>query len=372
MKIMCEKSDLLNAITIASNAVSQKTTMEILECIVIEAANGVIKLITNDMEIGIETIVKGIVEEEGTVAISAKVLSEYIRKLPNTQVVIVSDDNYNMTFTCEKSEFKYAGRDPIEFPSLPEVNRSNGISLSEFSLKEIIRQTVFSISDNENNKIMTGELFEIKQDNLRLISLDGHRVSIRKIKLKESYEDAKVIVPGKTLSKISRILTGGVDDMVDVYFTNKHIVFDINDTMVLSRLIEGEFFNIDSMLTDSFETKIRANKKDFYDCIDRSSLLVRETEKKPIILNIKDDQIHFKIASSLGKMKEDMDITKEGKDLKIGFNPKFLMDALKVIDDEDIDIYMFNPKSPCFIRNEDSTYIYLILPVNFIDTDEES
>lgn len=371
MKIMCEKSDLLNAIMIASNAVSQKTTMEILECIVIEAKSGMIRLITNDMELGIETIVKGIVEEDGCVAISAKVLSDYIRKLPDNQVIIYCDDNFNITFTCEKSQFNYSGRDPVEFPMIPQISRSNAVEISEFALKEIIRQTVFSISDNENNKVMTGELFELNQDNLRLISLDGHRVSIRKIKLKEAYEPIKVIVPGKTLSKISRILTGGVDDMVDIYFTEKHIVFDINDTMVLSRLIEGEFFNIDSMLTDSYETKVRVNRKDFYDCIDRSSLLVRETEKKPIILSIRDEHVHFKIESSLGKMKEDLDVRKEGKDLKIGFNPKFLMDALKVIDDEDIDIYMFHEKSPCFIRNEDSTYIYMILPINFIDTEED-
>jgi DNA polymerase-3 subunit beta len=174
----------------------------------------------------------------------------------------------------------------------------------------------------------------------------------------------KVIVPGKTLNDISKVLTGGAEDEIHLYVTDKHILFEFEQTKVVSRLLEGEFYKIDQMLSNDYETKITINKKEFLDCIDRASLFIKESDKKPIILNIDNYGINLKIDSSLGSMNEEIEIKKEGKDLMIGFNPKFLMDALRVIDDEEINIYMMNAKSPCFIRNEDDSYIYLILPVS--------
>ena len=227
------------------------------------------------------------------------------------------------------------------------------------------RQTVFSISDNENAKVMTGELFEINNSTLKVVSLDGHRISIRKVELKNNYDNISVIIPGKTLIEINKILNGGIDDEVKIYFTEKHILFEFDNTIVLSRLIEGEYYKIDKMLSSDYETKITVNKKDMLDSIDRTTLLVKESEKKPVIIDIKDNSIGFAMNSSIGSMHEEMDAVKEGKDILIGFNPRFLMDALRVIDDEEITLYMINPKAPCFIRDKDESYIYLILPVNF-------
>ena len=212
---------------------------------------------------------------------------------------------------------------------------------------------------------MTGELFEIKGNELKVVSLDGHRISIRKVDLKDSFDDIKVIVPGKTLIEISKILSGGVDDEVRIFFTNNHIVFEFDNTVVVSRLIEGEYFKIDQMLSSDYETKFSINKREFLDCIDRATLLVKEGDKKPIIINITDGDMELKINSVVGSMNENIDIAKEGKDIMIGFNPKFLIDALKVIDEEEVNIYMVNPKAPCFIRDDENKYTYLILPVNF-------
>lgn len=365
MKILCQKSELLNSVNIVLKAVSTKSTMPILECLIIEVISDRIKLISNDMELGIETLVKGQIMEEGTIAINAKVFSEIIRKLPDNEVTVETDSNYTATITCEKAKFNIAGKTGEEFPFLPKIEKNNSITLSQFTLKEIIRQTVFSISDNESNKIMTGELFEIKGDELKVVSLDGHRISIRKVKLKEVYDETKVIVPGKTLNEISKILSGEITDEARLFFTDKHIVFEFDDTVVLSRLIEGEYYKIDQMLSNDYETKITINKKELFNCIDRATLLVKDSDKKPIIINITDNNIELKINSSIGSMNEEIDIKKEGKDILIGFNPKFLIDALKVIDDEEIDIYLFNPKAPCFIKDKEETYIYLILPVNF-------
>ena len=212
---------------------------------------------------------------------------------------------------------------------------------------------------------MTGELFEINNNELKVVSLDGHRVAIRKIELKEYYTEQKVIVPGKTLNDISKILSGESDEEVNIYFTKNHIVFEFNSTIVVSRLIEGEYFKIEQMLSNDYETKFVINKKEFLNCIDRSTLLVKEGDKKPIIINITDRNMELKIQSLIGSMNEEIDIVKEGKDILIGFNPKFLMDALRVIDEEEVTIYMMNSKAPCFIKDDKESYIYLILPVNF-------
>jgi DNA polymerase-3 subunit beta len=316
------------------------------------------------MELGIETIVKGQVSEQGTIAINAKIFSEIIRKLPENDVTIQTDENYKSTIICEKAKFNILGKSAEEFPSLPSITKASPIVISQFTLKEIIRQTVFSISDNESNKIMTGELFEITGDEFKVVSLDGHRISIRKIKLNESYPNTNVIVPGKTLIEISKILSGELSDEIRIYISEKHILFEFDNTIVLSRLIEGEFYKIDQMLSNDYVTKVSINKKEFLSCIDRATLLVKESDKKPIVVNVTDSNLELNINSVIGSMKEEIDIRKEGKDIMIGFNPKFLIDALKVIDDEEVDIYLFNPKAPCFIKDKDENYVYLILPVN--------
>ena len=243
--------------------------------------------------------------------------------------MIETDDQYKATITCEKACFQIMGQEGEEFPSLPEIEKNQSITLSQFSLKEVIRQTIFSISDNENTKLMTGELFEVKDDQLSVVSLDGHRISIRHIELKDHYDPFKVVVPGKTLQEIVKIISGEMDENVSIYVTSKHILFE------------------------------------FENCIDRASLLIRESDKKPIIINITDHSLKLNINSFFGSMEEEILIQKEGRDLLIGFNPKFLMDVLRVIDDEEINIYLVNPKAPCYIKDDAGTYNYLILPVNF-------
>ena len=365
MKIICSKANLLNGVNTVSKAVPSKTTMSILECILIDATKGQITLTANDMELGIETVIDGEIIEKGIIALDAKIFLEMVRKLPDNDVTIETDPSFKTIITCEKAKFTIPGKEGDDFAYLPVIEKNEGIELSQFTLKEVIRQTIFSIAANENNKLMTGELFEIKNNILKVVSLDGHRIAIRKIELKESYSDKKVVVPGKTLNEISKILSGEVEDLVQIFFTDNHIVFAFDDTIVVSRLIEGEYFRIDQMLSSDYETKVCINKREFLDCIDRATLFVKESDKKPIIINIEDESMQLSINSQIGSMKEDIDIEKEGKDIMIGFNPKFLIDALKVIDDEQISIFLVNPKAPCFIKDENESYIYLILPVNF-------
>ena len=365
MKIICTKSNLVKGVNVVSKAVPSKTTMPILECILIDATTDIIKFTANDMELGIETTVEGDILEKGVIAIDAKIFSEIVRKLPDNDVVIECDNNLQTTITCEKAKFNISCKSGEDFSYLPYVEKTETITLSQFTLKEIIRQTIFSIADNDSNKLMTGELFQIQDNMLKVVSLDGHRISIRKTELKDVYQSRKVVVPGKTLMEVSKILSGEAESEVTISFTNNHIVFEFDNTVVVSRLIEGEYFRIDQMLSSDYETKVKINKKEFLNCIDRATLLVKEGDKKPIIINILDDVMELKIKSQIGSMNEEIMISKEGRDLLIGFNPKFLIDALRVIDDEEVTLYLMNPKAPCFIKDDKENYIYLILPVNF-------
>lgn len=364
MKLICSKASLLKGVSIVSKAVPSRTTMPILNCILIDASANEIKLTANDMELGIETVIEGEIVERGIIALDAKFFSEIVRKLPDNDVVIESDDTFQTTITCEKAKFNIVGKSGEDFSYLPYIEKNESISISQFTLKDVVRQTIFSIADNDTNKLMTGELFEINENRLRVVS-DGHRISIRNIELKESYSPLKVVVPGKTLQEISKILTGEAEDMVDIFFADNHILFEFDETKVVSRLIEGEYFHIDQMLSSDYDTKVKINKREFLNCIDRATLLIREGDKKPIILNIQDGSLQLKINSFVGSMNEEIEIEKEGKDLLIGFNPKFFIDALRVIDDEEVTLYMVNPKAPCFIKDDAGTYVYLILPVNF-------
>lgn len=366
MKIVCKKSELVSGVNIVMKAVPSKTTMSILECILIDASANQIKLTANDMELGIETQVNGTIVERGIVAIDAKVFSDIIRKLPENDITIDVAGNYETTITCEKAKFTILGKSGEDFSYLPYIEKDNSIFLSQFTLKEMIRQTIFSVADNDSNKLMTGELFEIHGEEMKIVALDGHRIAIRNVELKDAFGDAKVIVPGKTLSEISKILTGGMEDEVQISFTKNHIVFEFDETIVVSRLIEGEYFRIEQMLSSDYSTKVSVNKRELLDCIDRATLLIKEGDKKPIILHINDEIMELKMQSFIGSMDEEIDITKEGKDIVIGFNPKFLIEALRVIEDEQISMYLVNPKAPCFIRDEEGKYVYLVLPVQIV------
>ena len=347
MKISASKSELIKSINIVLRAVPSKTTMNILNCILIDASVDEIRLTANDMELGIETIVQGTILQRGIICLDAKLLSEIVRKLPDAEVVIETDDNYQTLITSENSVFHIVGKDPSEFPHLPLIEKEDPVVLSQFQLREIIRQTIFSIALNDSNRILTGEYLEIRENELRIVGLDGHRIAIRQLTLDKSYHEHKVIIPGKTLSELMKILTGEQDDLVSLYFTRNEILFEMDGTVVISRLIEGNYFRIDQMLSNDYETTVVLKKTDFMNSVDRAMLFTSEAEKRPLVLSVESNNINMKINSQLGSMSDTLEIEKEGKDLKIGFNPKFILDALRVIDDE--------------------SYIYMVLPVNFVN-----
>lgn len=364
MKISCLKSDLLSGINIALRAIPSKTSYTILESFLIDASDG-IKIVASDNEMIIETMVTGEIEKEGLIAVDARLFAEIVRKLPDNIVTIITDSSFRVLIICEDVEMVLAGKNPEEFPATPVTENENRITISQFSLKEIVRQTIFSVAGPEASALMKGELFEINGDVLKVVSLDTHRVSIRYTKLSENYERNKKIIPGKCLLEVSRIISGNTEDKADIVFDRNFVKFIFNDTVVLSRLIDGDFFDVEKMVSMDYETEIKINRNLFIKSIERALTLVKEGEKRPVVFDIKEEIINIEINSSLGAMNEQLPLEKkEGKNQIAGFNPKYVLDALKVIDDESVSLYFLNANAPCFIRKKEGEYIYIILPIN--------
>ena len=353
MKLLFQKNDLVSAIQIVGRAVASKTTMSIMECILIDATEGKISLTGNKSEFGIETLCEGEIIEPGKIALEAKLFQEIIKRLPQTDgknLSVETEENGNCIIRSEKSVFKIMGRNADEFPSLPIVEKQEAVLVSQFSLRNMINQTIFSTANGENNKRMAGEYFEIKDNLFSITSLDGHRISIRKTFLKESYTEQAAIVPKEVLADLSKILTGDLEDMVEMYFSRQYLLFHYENTTVVTQLVEGEYFHVKQMLMEN---------------IDRARILARDNDKNPLILKITEDYLFLKIISDLGRMDAEIPVKKEGKDLLIAFNPNFLMDALQNIEEEEVSLYFTISRSPVFIRDKEESYIYMILPVNF-------
>ena len=368
MNLKFQKAQLVNALSIVMKAVSTKTSSVILESILISASDNRVVLDATDTELSIQTEVDAVIVKAGGVVLNAKLFSEIVRKFDSTESLIELDvdNDFKTTIRCEQAVFNIMGIDPVEFIPMPKIDRDAFISLSQFSLKEVIRQTEFSTAISDINRMMGGELIDVKNNVAKFVTLDGHRMSIRNIELMGEYEDQKCVVPIKSLQEVMRIIDSDTQKNVNIYFSKDHILFEFDKTLVLSRILDGEFFRIESMLSNDYYTKVNVSRLKLQNAIEQSMILIRENEHKPMILDIENGMLKLSVNSSLGFMDAKVNIEKSGSDLKIAFNPKFLVDALKVIDDDFVNIYFTNAKSPCFIRDDKNTYTYLILPVNFI------
>ena len=368
MNLKFQKAQLVNALSIVMKAVSTKTSSVILESILISASDNRVVLDATDTELSIQTEVDAVIVKAGGVVLNAKLFSEIVRKFDSTESLIELevDNDFKTTIRCEQAVFNIMGIDPVEFIPMPKIDRDAFISLSQFSLKEVIRQTEFSTAISDINRMMGGELIDVKNNVAKFVTLDGHRMSIRNIELRGEYEDQKCVVPIKSLQEVMRIIDSDTQKNVNIYFSKDHILFEFDRTLVLSRILDGEFFRIESMLSNDYDTKVNVSRLKLQNAIEQSMILIRENEHKPMILDIENGMLKLSVNSSLGFMDAKVNIEKSGSDLKIAFNPKFLVDALKVIDDDFVNIYFTNAKSPCFIRDDKNTYTYLILPVNFI------
>ncbi|MGL4738893.1 MAG: DNA polymerase III subunit beta [Cellulosilyticaceae bacterium] len=364
MHIYCKQELLLNSINTVLKACSTKTTMPILECILLRAHDDHITLVGNNLELGIESTIEAEVLVEGSIALEAKIFSEIIRKMPNDTVEISILENRMTNIICEKSKFTIAGQPGDDFPELPQVERTTGYNLPQLQLKDMIRQTIFSVAQEESRPILTGEMLQIKDGNFHMVSVDGYRISYRQMDLSIENGHAEVVVPGKTLGEISKILSGDEGEEVTLYFEDKHILFDLGDSKVVSRLLEGEFLKYEQVFSSDYETKVMVDRRNFLMSIERAALISREGKKNPIKIQIDGDNMIITSNAELGTAREEVAIELEGSELSIAFNPKYLIEALKSIDEDKVCINFISSLTPCIIHPlEGNHYKYLILPI---------
>lgn len=364
MKLTCHQSDLLISVNVALKAISPRTTLSILKCIYLQATNDHFKVIANDLEIGIESTVDATIAETGSVAIDSRIFSDIIRKLPTDYVTIVVDETNRTTITCQKSKFVILGQAGTEFIQLPEIKKEENLSFPQNKLKEMIHQTLFSIAQKSIKSVLTGELLEIKNNVLSIVSMDGYRISITKMELEKPFRDIIAVIPGKTLGEISKILSGDEDENIYIYFTDKHVLFEIKNSIIVSRLLEDKYPAYRSLFSIDYDTLIHVDRKEFIVSIERAALIGRESKKSPIKISIKKDTMAITSNTELGNVYEELDIDKDGEELDIAFNPKYLLEALKVVEDEKIYLQFTNNINPCIIRQKDEeNYKFLILPI---------
>jgi DNA polymerase-3 subunit beta len=364
MHIRCTKENLLNGMNTVLKACSSKTTMSILECVLVKVKDQQLKLVGNNLELGIESTVAATILEEGSIALEAKIFSEIIRKMPDEEVEISTNENHMTTITCQKSKFTILGQPDDEFPELPEVERHVEYKISQVALKEMIRQTIFSVAQDETRPILTGEMLQMKEGSLHMVSVDGYRISYRKMPISIENGTSEVVVPGKTLGEISKILSTEEVDEVSIYFEDKHILFDLGDSKVVSRLLEGEFIKYEQVFSPDYETKVILNRKAFLMSIERAALISREGKKNPVKIELSSDQMVITSNTELGTAREELNIELEGKELSIAFNPKYLIEALRSIEEDEVCINFISSLTPCIIYpKEGDAYKYLILPI---------
>jgi len=362
MKVICSKENLLEGINIVQKAVSTKTTLPILEGILIEAYEE-LKLTGNDLEIGIECFVDADIRQEGSVVLNSKMFGDIVRRMPDSEVLIEVKENNLVIIECENSHFELKGLASSGFPALPVIDKENSFKISQKYLRDMIKQTIFSVGIDENRLILTGSLLEYKDKTVTIVSIDGFRLALRKNIIDDEIPNFSVVIPGKTLNEIVKIIQP-VDDDITIYRSKNQVLFDVGKYKVVSRLLEGEYLNYNSIIPREFETKVRINTKDILSSIERASLITVDEKKYPIRINISDDKIVISSNTDLGTVREELRVDMTGNKLEIGFNPRYFIDALRVIEDETIEIFFTSNVGPCTIRPiEKDSFAYMILPV---------
>lgn len=370
MKFVCEKEKILKGINSVINGVANKTTKPILEGILIQTNDHELKLTSYDLEIGIEYILEANVTEQGNTVVNAVMFSEIIRKLPNAEIQIRINDNNLLEIECEGSLYKLATMDPEEFPELPRINIDNSIKLEQSTLKNMIRKTIFAVSTEENRPIFTGSLFEVIDGKLNVVAVDGYRLAIKSKEVEESNQFSCVI-PGKTLNEVNKIIADSFDT-ITVGIEKNQALFEMENCKIVTRLLDGEFLKYSNTIPQTWETRIKVNKSNIQNCFERILLIsassIEKEKKYPVKVNIEVGKVTISCSNQTGDAKEEILVDTEGKDLEIGFNPRFFLDALKAIDDEEVYIEFGTNRSPCIIRPiDDGDYVYMILPIKMKD-----
>ena len=367
MKIVCYKDKILKAINSVVKGVASKTTMPILEGILIQTNDNEIKLTTYDLEIGIEYVMECEVQEQGSTVVNAIMFSEIIRKLPDTEIHISVNDKNLLVIECEGSLYKLATMNPDEFPELPKIEIENSIEVDQNVLKNMIRKTIFAVSSEESRPIFTGCLFEVESNKLSLVAVDGFRLALRSIYLSKQTNNFSAVIPGKTLNEVNKIISDSFEP-VKIGVAKNQALFEMDNCKVVTRILDGEFLNYKNVIPSNWETRVKVNKNSLQNSFERVSLIssssVEKEKKYPVKVQVDIGKVVISCTNQTGDAKEELYVATEGKNLEAGFNPKYFLDSLKAIDDEDVYVEFGSSISPCLIKSvENNDYTYMILPI---------
>ena len=364
MKFSCEKALLQAAISTTSRAVSPKSSIPALEGILLEAGSD-LRLTGYNLETGIRTIVPADIREEGTLVLGARLFGEIVRKLPD-DIVTFQSENYMVNIKCGMSEFNILGTDPEEFPELPTVEYQNSLILPQSRLKAMISQTLFAVSDNESRPIHTGSLFEVDSEGLTIVSADGYRLALRheSIDKKEGAETFSFVVPGAALSEVDKICSD-VDEPASVTQGARHVMFKVGDTMLVSRRLEGEFLAYRQAIPRNNTIHVEGDTRALLSSIDRVSLIISDKLKSPLRCVFDSNLLKISTKTAIGDAYDECPLSGDGGGLEIGFNNKYLMDALKAAPADKVRLELTTGVSPCVIlpTEGEENFLYMVLPV---------
>lgn len=369
MKFICNTNELSVACQNVQRAASTKTAIPSIEGILMVAKDGLLTLTGYDLEMGITTSIAARVEEPGELVLNAHMFSETLRKLPGDNVEIFSDEKKIATISCGDFESNLIGISAEEYPDLPSVSGGYPISISQKQLKDMIRKTIFSVAVKDSKIVHTGIKFEAEENHLRLIAVDGVRLAIRNENINYSGEPLSFVVPAKTLSEVLKLMADD-ETPVNLGVGKRHIVFEVNGYNIISRLLDGEFLNYKAAIPSSTKTVINVNTRSFIESIDRTSLIITDKIKSPVKCVFSDGMIKMSSITSLGTANDRIPASIDGEDCTIGFNNKYMLEALRVCDTDEVKIMLNGAVAPILIvPNQGDEFIFLILPVRLKNED---
>lgn len=366
MNFSCERALLLPAINTAGRAVSPKSSIAPLEGILLEASGNKLSLTGYNLETGIRTTVESQVREEGSLVVSARLFGNIVNDLPD-DMIQCSTDGVKLSIKCGPSSFNITGMDPEEFPELPEVGDGNGFFVAQDKLKSMISQTIFAVSDNESRPIHTGALFEVESGELTVVAVDGYRLALRREKLESvcGANGFSFVVPGAALREVEKICSSSGEGSVSVTQGQRHIMFQTETTMLVSRRLEGEFLNYRNTIPRENAVKVNADRKTLLTSISRAAIIINEKMKSPLRCAFGDGVLEIRSRTAVDEAYDNCSIDGNGKGLEIGFNHRYLSDAVKAAPADSLRLELNTPTSPCLIlpaEGEDS-FLYMVLPV---------
>lgn len=367
MKFKCNKKDLCDAVNNVLPAVSSKSTIIALEGILLECKSDRLSLTGYNLELGIKKEIKVQSIDEGSIILNASLLANIINKMPEGELCFITDEKLLTVIECNDAEFTILGMNALEYPDMPKINENKSFEISHFLLRSMISQTLFAVSQNDQFPVHTGSLFDIKDEILNIVSLDGSRLALRKEKINVT-ENFKFVVPGKTLSEILRLLSRLVledeDEKITISFSNKHISFMINGYVIISRLLEGDFFDYQTAIPNEVKTNVKIDTKEFLSSINRASIIINERAKSPIKCTFENNSIKLFCETAIGKINDAISAEIEGPEVKIAFNNKYMADALKNAESDKLLLQINGPLNPIkVVPIDDDSFLFLVLPV---------